>query len=1310
MREHTTVPNVFRIACNHTQNVNTKPQIHKNGDGPTQQQQQQAATNQQEKPKILIHTSTLTNVATTPTTAAAHNANNIRANGSVGDLKCAQQPTVPNDSNNSGDNNNTNTNNSSINTTMQSCNITSSAMLHNHALQPHKLTASASIERTTFGGSITQTGRREQFQQQQQQQRAQQSLYGTLPRSAQPTMAFQRNCSGSSSNNNNSNGRNNRDLNGITASGVINTISGSLPTAADHNGNGNGGNGNGKSNSSLTSDLNGGFTTTTASAGAAAAATALNSKSNKLNGIQPQQMNKSREFLVTRPGGRMSHYQQQRMRQYANNNNKNSNNGGSNNNNSMQQRYGNGGYLWILTPVAASISVAIVMAAIAGPQWLFTEEKAPNANYNGTANFNMMDDGAYITKYTKSSLWILCTALQGVETYNCIKIDYFPKEGYQPDPHDSTPAIPYTVTKSCPFFLAAGIFLLLSFIVFLVPTCSHQNNLYYFSAGIMFIVSGLLMLIGLIAYISILKAEIGSKLRARSSLQPPLIKVTYGQSFFLFVIGFITTEFVGLLNIFLYISLQEIGQYNRLPCFNITNLQEKLKETEIPHGHTYKSYKHNTSSASVAPVVRKPQQGLRLNANSHHQLHNGCLSPTAAEMELNTKKLFQHMPGFVPCRKHPNAAEAFVNSEFERRYYFEKAQQPKCNLHSRNFAKSLNELYTESSADLPPPPPSTIKMGGTSQTLPRMSPMQYAQFGRDFMQDFPLTRSVSTTTDIFPSHNSRHTTQHVVERKSRRNMATNTQPLDPATVTLSESERGDESENEKNHRRRRQLADSQSDSYYDDDEPQRLCGLKRGIRKTKDELFQEFCKRAGMRPKPKNIYFIASEEDTVATSDDEVLQQRRRYKAASQLSNGQRHGNSGRRDFCRENSENEEERRGGRETEDDDEGEGGFSQMQDEDEHIYVIQDNPQYVANPTYRNLRRSSMCVEPAHLRKLNSNLSLATLYPPDKPTQKGAFPNERSDSALEIWPPPPSFSNVETYYAAKSAYCGSQNRLHQDYQPNVQVLQSRTLPRSFLKSQTNSQNSLGSGSLHASASALHNTYSNSQNRLTNVMLQQQQQQQLPQQQSIYLSQSHAGGMYNSAFALHKSNDNLIASSQPNSNFGERLQQRVQSSSIPNNNNTDSRLQQPAVHWPAAIPSSPSGYTPNYQQIQQQSAAPATRAHHPPHLAHTILTRSFSSNTSGGADSGIGSGGGSSSVVSVPPKFQRAYAFDEQRRPSGLLSDTYDPDELERERRRSHASIYSGISMMGLQNVTNGININGSGNNNNNGDHYDLINGTAV
>lgn len=125
---------------------------------------------------------------------------------------------------------------------------------------------------------------------------------------------------------------------------------------------------------------------------------------------------------------------------------------------------------------------------------------------------------------------------------------------------------------------------MISFIIFLIPTCTSSNHLYYFSAGILFIVSGklqfelclnyvyfslydlpstgLIMLIGLIAYISILKAEIGSKLRPRSTLQPPLFKVTYGQSFFLFVFGFIATEFVGVLNIFLYIHLQEFNYYN----------------------------------------------------------------------------------------------------------------------------------------------------------------------------------------------------------------------------------------------------------------------------------------------------------------------------------------------------------------------------------------------------------------------------------------------------------------------------------------------------------------------------------------------------------------------------------------------------------------------------------------------------------------------------------------------------------------------------------------------------------------------------
>lgn len=58
-----------------------------------------------------------------------------------------------------------------------------------------------------------------------------------------------------------------------------------------------------------------------------------------------------------------------------------------------------------------SFAVAIVIASLAGPQWLLTEEKIRNPNFNGTINYNnAIDDGMYILKTTKSSLWILCFA------------------------------------------------------------------------------------------------------------------------------------------------------------------------------------------------------------------------------------------------------------------------------------------------------------------------------------------------------------------------------------------------------------------------------------------------------------------------------------------------------------------------------------------------------------------------------------------------------------------------------------------------------------------------------------------------------------------------------------------------------------------------------------------------------------------------------------------------------------------------------------------------------------------------------------
>lgn len=61
---------------------------------------------------------------------------------------------------------------------------------------------------------------------------------------------------------------------------------------------------------------------------------------------------------------------------------------------------------------------------------------------------------------------------------------------------------------------------------------------------------GLVMLIGIIMYISLFKSEVGSKLRPRSMFQPPLFAYKYGHSFILFVVGCISAEIVGTLNFF----------------------------------------------------------------------------------------------------------------------------------------------------------------------------------------------------------------------------------------------------------------------------------------------------------------------------------------------------------------------------------------------------------------------------------------------------------------------------------------------------------------------------------------------------------------------------------------------------------------------------------------------------------------------------------------------------------------------------------------------------------------------------------------
>ncbi|XP_068084348.1 uncharacterized protein stg1 [Anabrus simplex] len=147
----------------------------------------------------------------------------------------------------------------------------------------------------------------------------------------------------------------------------------------------------------------------------------------------------------------------------------------------------------------------------------------------------------------------LLSLYTGEKDMHCFNIDYFPREEYSPDPNDSTMAIPYAVTKSALFFILATLFLFVGEFCCLFGHFARQRRLFTFISGVVFIISGLLMLIGLVMYISIFKAEIGSKLRPRSQLQPPMFIYRYGFSFLLVVSGFMASEIAGTCAIFLYI-------------------------------------------------------------------------------------------------------------------------------------------------------------------------------------------------------------------------------------------------------------------------------------------------------------------------------------------------------------------------------------------------------------------------------------------------------------------------------------------------------------------------------------------------------------------------------------------------------------------------------------------------------------------------------------------------------------------------------------------------------------------------------------
>lgn len=205
---------------------------------------------------------------------------------------------------------------------------------------------------------------------------------------------------------------------------------------------------------------------------------------------------------------------------------------------------------------------------------------------------------------------------------------------------------------------------------------------------------GLVMLFGLVMYISIFKAEVGGKLRPRSQLQPPAFTYKYGYSFLLYVCGFVSTQLAGISAIFLFIY----------------KMQYDFRKKQLDDYRRGKIPGPNPSSVNYVHV-------------DHTLLY--------------------------PCRRHP---QAYINSNsihiptnypspaHQRRYFFSKEppQESPCSLHrnhsTTNSLKDVSNFY-----DFPPPPTISYQFE------------EHAQFNMDSLRHFPrdlTTNTVSTTADV----------------------------------------------------------------------------------------------------------------------------------------------------------------------------------------------------------------------------------------------------------------------------------------------------------------------------------------------------------------------------------------------------------------------------------------------------------------------------------------------------------------------------------------------------------------------------------
>ncbi|XP_013792024.1 voltage-dependent calcium channel gamma-5 subunit-like [Limulus polyphemus] len=262
--------------------------------------------------------------------------------------------------------------------------------------------------------------------------------------------------------------------------------------------------------------------------------------------------------------------------------------------------------LQVLTPLTAALSLVVQSIALCSNTWFHSEELMKNPQYNGSG------DSEFLSKFTVSGLWSICYTDPGKLDMRCTYIDYFPKEEYSPDPNDSTMSIPYAMKRAATFIFLSSFTLTAGELLFLLGQFIKKYRVLIFAGGISFVISGLLILMGVVIYISSFKAEVGSKLQSKSSFQGPLLSYRYGYCFILAVTGILLCELSGIFAISLYIHWYKYDykkENERLKYFDFVLPEDDKLTTRY---HPTQDYSQESSFCSSLSRGRVTDNGVSL--------------------------------------------------------------------------------------------------------------------------------------------------------------------------------------------------------------------------------------------------------------------------------------------------------------------------------------------------------------------------------------------------------------------------------------------------------------------------------------------------------------------------------------------------------------------------------------------------------------------------------------------------------------------------------------------------------------------------